>query len=390
VGHSTSDLSAYVWRTQYQNHEGGSYGELRVRDTWRRVAHTLAEVERSDREVWEERFYGVLEGFRFMPEARTQACVGTQKPVTLFNCFVMGTLGDSADGSSAALREGELTLQQGGGLSYDLSSLLPRGTRARATGAAASGPVSLLERWGALRGELMATLRCDHPDIEEFIEAKHRQGRLSNFTLSVQVTDAFMAAVSSNADWPLVFPVDRLEGATPSGAVLARWPGEAGRVPCTVLRRVPARELWERILRAAYDSAEPGVFFVDAVNQMNNLWYREHLTATNPCGGVPLPPYGACALGSINLTRFVQDPFSERAQLDFRGLSETARTATRMLDNVIDASPFPLPTQAEQARGTRRIGLGFAGLADALAMLGVDYGTERGRATAEKKNKNKS
>jgi ribonucleoside-diphosphate reductase alpha chain len=226
---------------------------------------------------------------------------------------------------------------------------------------------------GARRGAMMATLRCDHPDIEEFVTAKQQRGQLRRFNLSVQVTDAFIAAVRSDDAWPLMFPAVAFDG---DGETIWRdWPGEDRPVPCRVTRRVGARELWERILQATYDYAEPGVLFIDRINHLNNLWYRERLSATNPCGEIPLPPYGACDLGSLNLTRFVRSPFTPAARIDFQGLEQTTRRAVRLLDNVIDASRFPLPPQAENAHGSRRLGLGITGLADAMVMIGLTYGS---------------
>jgi ribonucleoside-diphosphate reductase alpha chain len=222
---------------------------------------------------------------------------------------------------------------------------------------------------------MMATLRCDHPDIEEFVTAKQQPGQLRRFNLSIQVTDAFMAAVRGDAEWPLVFPAAVCGG--DGGTVWREWPGEAGAVPCRVIRRVPARQLWDRILQATYDYSEPGVLFIDRINHLNNLWYRERITATNPCGEIPLPPYGACDLGSLNLTCFVRSPFTPEARIDLEDLADTARIAVRLLDNVIDASRFPLPEQAGNAHRSRRIGLGITGLADALVMLGLTYGSDR-------------
>jgi ribonucleoside-diphosphate reductase alpha chain len=235
------------------------------------------------------------------------------------------------------------------------------------------------------RGAMMATLRCDHPDIEAFIVAKQRAGQLRNFNLSVLVSDAFMQAVEDDVAWPLVFPAEGLGGGEHRAGrreVLRRWPGHAEAVPCLVLREVPARALWERIMRATYDFAEPGVLFVDRINQQNNLGYREHISATNPCGEIPLPPYGACNLGSINLTRFVREPFTAAAVLDLDGIAQAAATAVRLLDNVIDLSRFPLSAQAQQARGSRRIGLGLTGLADTLIMLGQHYASDEARQLA--------
>ncbi len=288
--------------------------------------------------------------------------------MTLFNCFVMGEIADDLTSIFEALKEGALTMQQGGGVGYDFSTLRPAGTVAATTGSIASGPVSFMRIWdamcatmlstGARRGAMMATLRCDHPDIETFVDAKRDPAVLRHFNLSVLVSDAFMAAVAEDRDWPLVFP------------------GLADP------RTLKARELWQRILRAAYDTAEPGVLFVDQINRENTLHDREKITATNPCGEIPLPPYGACDLGSLNLTAFVAAPFAADARLDLDALADAARLAVRFLDNVIDVSRYPLPAQAEQARGTRRVGLGITGLADALVLLGLGYDSEAARALA--------
>ena len=223
---------------------------------------------------------------------------------------------------------------------------------------------------------MMATLRCDHPDIEIFIDAKRDPEQLRNFNLSVLVSDEFMRAVEDDASWPLLFPVDPLGGMelfSGHEIIHRRWSGMQQAVPCVVLKKLAARELWERIMHATYDMAEPGVLFVDRINQYNNLGYREDISATNPCGEIPLPPYGACNLGSINLTRFVQSPFSPAARVDNAAIAATVRIALRMLNHIIDLSQFPLEAQAEQARGSRRIGLGITGLADMLIMLGLHY-----------------
>jgi ribonucleoside-diphosphate reductase alpha chain len=378
----TAEISRHIWETKYRLR-----GDDRtVEDTWRRVARSLAAVERDP--AWEDRFYEALSGFKFLPGGRIQAGAGTGRRVTLFNCFVMGTIEDSIDGIFEAIKEGALTMQQGGGVGYDFSTLRPRGAVARSVGGVASGPVSFMRIWdatcatllstGARRGAMMATLRCDHPDVLAFIEAKQTPGELRNFNLSVLVTDDLMRAVERNAEWPLLFP-DSGDG----GETIARhWSGGLAPTPCRVHARLSARELWDRLMRATYDHAEPGVLFIDRINHLNNLWYREHISATNPCGEVPLPPYGACDLGSINLTAFVREPFTERASLDFDAIASVTRVAVRMLDDVIDASRFPLDKQAEIARGTRRIGLGLTGLADALIMLGHDYGERRARELA--------
>jgi len=384
-----NEISRHVWRTKYR-FAGRGVSERGIADTWCRIAHALAAVEPKNAELWEERFFDVLRDFKFLPGGRIQAGAGTARHVTLFNCFVMGAVEDSIAGIFRALEEGAVTMQQGGGIGIDFSTLRPRGMQAKAAGGIASGPVSFMQVWdamcgtilstGARRGAMMATLRCDHPDIEEFITAKQQPGQLRRFNLSVQVTDAFMAAVRADADWPFVFLAAAFDK---NGETVAReWPGLAGPVPCRVVRRTSARQLWDMILRSAYDYAEPGVLFVDRINRLNNLWYCEHISATNPCGEIPLPPYGACDLGSLNLTRFVQSPFTAQAQVDKKSLDGAARVAVRLLDNVVDASRFPLPRQAESARGTRRIGLGITGLADTLVMLGLRYGSEQSLVVA--------
>jgi len=385
-----ADVSRHIWETKYRYNEGDGR-EQTIADTWRRVARALAMVEQNDASGWERRFFAILRDFKFLPGGRIQAGAGTARHGTLFNCFVMGTIEDSIPGIFRALEEGAVTMQQGGGIGYDFSTLRPRGARARAAGSIASGPVSFMQVWdamcgtilstGARRGAMMATLRCDHPDIEEFIVAKQQPGRLRRFNLSVQVTDAFMAAVRQDAAWLLVFPARAIEG---DGQTVVRpWPGDAAPAPCRVIRQVRARELWDQILRAAYDYAEPGVLFIDRINRLNNLVYRERISATNPCGEIPLPPYGACDLGSLNLTQFVDQAFTSEARLCVDDLAATASIAVRLLDNVIDASRFPLPQQADMARGTRRIGLGITGLADALVMLGLVYGSACSLVVAE-------
>ena len=384
-----SDISRHVWQTKYRFADRGMH-ENGLADTWRRISRALAAVEPKDAAIWADRFFNILQDFKFLPGGRIQAGAGPARKVTLFNCFVMGRIDDSIPGIFRALQEGAVTMQQGGGIGIDFSTLRPRDTRAKGAGSIASGPVSFMQVWDAMcgtilstgtrRGAMMATLRCDHPDIGEFVAAKQQAGRLRRFNLSVQVTDAFMTAVRSDADWPLVFPAAAFEGE--GETVVREWPGSAGPVFCRVVRRVRARQLWDLILRSTYDYAEPGVLFIDRINQLNNLWYREQISATNPCGEVPLPPYGACDLGSLNLTRFVLSPFTPEARIDFGGLAETAQIAIRLLDNVIDASLFPFPQQAENAHGSRRIGLGITGLADALVMLGLTYGDGRSLAVA--------
>ncbi len=379
-------IARHVWETRYR----AGIEEASVQATWRRVAHGLAQVEASDRIDWARRFFDILQDFQFLPGGRIQAGTGTDRDVTLFNCFVMGTIEDSIPGIFRALQEGAVTMQHGGGVGYDFSTLRPSGARARTTGAIASGPVSFMDVWdamcatiqstGARRGAMMATLRCDHPDIETFIDAKRHAGGLHHFNLSVQVTDAFMQAIERDEAWPLVFPQSRL--GDNGDTVVRDWPGEAPAVPCRIVRWLPARTLWDRLLRASYDSGEPGVLFIDRINRLNNLGYCERITATNPCGEVPLPPYGACDLGAINLTRLVRDPFTRQACLDTDRLAAVAVTAVRLLDNVTDTSRFPLPQQRVAVAKARRIGLGITGLADALIMLGLRYGDDAALAFA--------
>ena len=390
VAATEETLPQFMWRTRYRDSEA-SPPETDLAATWRRVAASVAAIERTPQD-WRERFFGILQGFRFLPGGRILAGAGTARQVTLCNCFVMGLIDDSVEGIFEALKQGALTMQQGGGIGYDFSTLRPRGARARTSGAIASGPISFMRVWdamcatvlstGARRGAMMATLRCDHPDIEEFVVAKRERHALSRFNLSVLVTDAFMAAVASDAEWPLVFPERELEP-QPPGAVLERsWSGSAAPEACRIHRVIRARQLWTRICDSAYDCAEPGVLFIDRINAENNLGYCETLSATNPCAEEPLPPFGACNLGSLNLTAFVRDAFTARARIDQRALREVARTAVRFLDDVIEVSRFPLPRQREQAHRSRRVGLGVTGLADALAMLSLPYNTEAARTTA--------
>ena len=353
-------VSRQIWDAKYRlKSADGTPVDVTIEDTWRRVARALAAAE-ADPAQWELPFYKALEDFRFLPAGRILSGAGSERRVTLFNCFVMGGIDDDLGSIFAHLREAALTMQQGGGIGYDFSSLRPKGAPVKGVGADASGPLSFMDVWdsmcrtimsaGARRGAMMATLRCDHPDIEAFIAAKREPGRLRNFNLSVLVTDAFMAAVAADAEWGLVF---------------------GG----TLHRTVKARALWDSITRATYDYAEPGVLFIDRINARNNLYYCETISSTNPCAEQPLPPYGACLLGSVNLARLVRDPFTPGARLDGEGLAELVGTAVRMMDDTIDVSGFPLEGQRQEALAKRRIGLGMTGLADALIMCGVRYGT---------------
>jgi len=362
-------IAQQIWDMKYRLKEAdGTEIDHTVQDTWRRIAKDLAKVE-ADPANWEEKFYDALEGFKFLPAGRITAGAGTGRQVTLFNCFVMGTIPDDMGGIFEMLKEAALTMQQGGGIGYDFSTIRPKGALVRGVAADASGPLSFMDVWDAMcrtimsagsrRGAMMATLRCDHPDIEDFITAKSDAARLRMFNMSVLITDPFMEAVKEDADWHLVF-----EGKT--------------------FKTVSARGLWDQIMQATYDYAEPGVIFIDRINNANNLNYCEKIAATNPCGEQPLPPYGACLLGSINLARLVVDPFEGTAQLDEELLKGLVATAVRMMDNTVDASKFPLEAQAREAENKRRIGLGVTGLADALLMVGVRYGSKEAAELTEK------
>jgi ribonucleoside-diphosphate reductase alpha chain len=385
-------VSRQIWESKYRYRDGARIHDADIADSWQRVAQAVAAVEQ-DPDQWAERFQALLAGFRFLPGGRILAGAGTGRSVTLANCFVMGLIEDSIDGIFDALKEGAVTMQQGGGIGYDFSTLRPAGTFARAVGNIASGPVSFMRIWdimcatilstGARRGAMMACLRCDHPDIERFIDAKSDPAALRHFNLSVLVSDAFMDAVERDDEWPLVFPASRLDTPTAAGSCVDRsWPGFDGPIPCRITKVVPARVLWRRLTRAAFDCAEPGVLFIDRINRSNPLSYRETVFATNPCGEVPLPPYGACNLGSLNLARFVCEPFSAAARVDFDALDAASGLAVRFLDDVIDVSGYPLTAQRDRAQQSRRVGLGVTGLADALCMLGLGYDSQAARVQA--------
>lgn len=382
-------VSHLIWESRYRRPDKDGRPERSIADSWRRVALAAAAAETEDRQEWQQRFLEILQDFRFLPGGRILAGAGTGLDVTLCNCFVMGLIEDDMDSIFNALREGALTMQAGGGVGYDFSTLRPKGSIAARSGNIASGPVSYMHIWnsmcdtllstGARRGAMIATLRCDHPDIEIFIDAKRDNRSLNHFNLSVQITDEFMDAVRQDRPWALVFPLSPEANTGTGETILRRWPGHTEPVPCRVLGQRSARELWQRIMLSAYETAEPGVLFVDRINHWNNLGYRELLSTTNPCGEIPLPPYGACDLGAINLTRFVTAPFTPHASLDFAGIAQTAAIAARFLDNIISISHFPLARQAEEATGSRRIGLGITGLADMLIMLGHSYDSASAR-----------
>jgi ribonucleoside-diphosphate reductase alpha chain len=362
-------IAEQIWDMKYRFKQAdGTAIDATVEDSWRRIAQDLARVEENPAE-WEDKFYSALEDFKFLPAGRITAGAGTARSVTLFNCFVMGTIPDSMGGIFEMLKEAALTMQQGGGIGYDFSTIRPKGAGVKGVAADASGPLSFMDVWdsmcrtimsaGSRRGAMMATMRCDHPDIEDFITAKSDAARLRMFNVSVLITDPFMEAVKADGPWDLVF-----EG--------------------QVYRTVQARALWDGIMKATYDYAEPGVIFIDRINAANNLNYCETIAATNPCGEQPLPPYGACLLGSINLARLVSHPFEKAAFLDEALLADLVGTSVRMMDNVVDASKFPLEAQAREAAAKRRIGLGVTGLADALLMLGLRYGSDAAARQTER------
>lgn len=360
--HFDQSIAEQIWRQKYRYVSQGQVIDATVEDTWRRVAKGLCRNEPEGRRAQiEDRFYNAMSGFRLLPGGRILSGCGTRRTVTLFNTFVMRTIPDALDGIIDTLRDAAVTMQMGGGIGFDFSTLRPKGTPVRGLDCPAAGPIAVMEIADALckmvasgmgRGAMMATLSCDHPDIEDFISAKADGTRLNRFNLSVLVSDRFMQAVDQDADWPLI------------------WQGHVQRV-------VPARALWHQIMRHTYDAAEPGVLFIDRINAGNPLGYLETLSATNSCAEQPLPPNGACPLASVNLARLVGAPFTEAATLDLNALAHLVTTAVRMLDNVIDVSLYPAPAQEWEARNKRRIGIGLTGLGDALIMVGARYGSDQ-------------
>lgn len=357
-----------IWNQKYRfkTDREGFKSDTDVIDTWSRIAQACANVPRlhnnlEERKALEQRFFNALSGFQFLPAGRIQSGAGTERNVTLFNCFVMGTIPDNLDGIFDMLKEAALTMQQGGGIGYDFSTLRPEGAPVKGVESFSSGPLTFMDVWDAMcktimsagsrRGAMMATMRCDHPDIIKFIKAKHDPLRLRNFNVSVLATDKFIEAVDNDEDWDLTFG-------------------------SKVYETVKAKELWDLIIQNTYDHAEPGVIFIDRINKENNLWFAEIIAATNPCGEQPLPPYGACLLGSVNLATMAFSPFSESSDIDYSKLENAVRTGVRLLDSVIDTSGFPLEKQREEALLKRRMGLGVTGLADLLFMMGIRYGSD--------------
>jgi ribonucleoside-diphosphate reductase alpha chain len=356
-----------------------------------RVAKGLAAIE-NDPTKWTAWFISALAS-GFIPAGRIMSSAGTDIQETLINCFVQ-PVGDCIQGVDdngnpgiyEALKQAAETMRRGGGVGYDFSVIRPKGAKVKGTASSASGPVSYMrvfdrscetvESAGARRGAQMGVLRCDHPDILEFVHAKDAQGELTNFNLSVGVVDAFMKAVTDNADWRLVHIAEPSEEQKREGAFY----DEENEV--WVYRAVPAAELYREIIGSTYDHAEPGILFLDRMNAENNLWYAEELRATNPCGEQPLPAYGCCCLGSINLTRFVQAPFGDEASFNDEAFKGLVKTSIRMLDNVLEATYWPLDEQRNEALSKRRVGLGYTGLGDAMVMLGVRYDTDEALSMA--------
>ena len=355
-----SPIAEQMWDMKYRLKEyDGTPIDLTVHDTWDRISKALAAKEENP-EYWAKEFYKALESFKFLPAGRINAGAGTGgRNVTLFNCFVMGTIEDSLGGIFDGLKEAVMTMQQGGGIGYDFSTLRPQGAEVKGVASDSSGALSFMDVWdascrtiisaGARRGAMMGVMRCDHPDVEKFIEAKRDPLRLRMFNMSVLITDKFMEALKDDADFDLVFD---------------------GKV----YKTIKAKSLWDKIMSSTYHYAEPGVIFIDRINEMNNLNYIETISCTNPCGEQPLPPYGACLLGSINLVALLNDDYTINANL----LRDTVTTAVRMMDNVVDVSKFPLEAQRAEAKAKRRIGLGVTGLADAMALGGHIYGSDEG------------
>ncbi len=398
-----------IWDKKYRlKDKKGRPVDKTIEDTYRRVARALADIEDEDvREHWYQRFLWALQNGA-IPAGRIVSNAGAQehKPATsTINCTVSGTIPDSMDGILTMVREAGLTLKAGCGIGYEFSTLRPKGAYVSGAGAYTSGPLSFMDIFDAMcftvssaggrRGAQMGTFDVSHPDIFDFIRAKREDGRLRQFNLSVLVTKDFMEAVKADGDWQLVFPASKAELEDDDVEIvfremphLANNPNytydDKGRVACKVYRTIKARRLWDTIMASTYDYAEPGFILIDEVNEMNNNWWCETIRATNPCGEQPLPPYGACLLGSVNLTKFVRDPFTENARFDWDAFREVVRVFTRMLDNVVEINGLPLEQQRREIMNKRRHGMGFLGLGSALAMLRVPYGSPESLEFTEK------
>ncbi|MEO1325973.1 MAG: adenosylcobalamin-dependent ribonucleoside-diphosphate reductase [Pseudomonadota bacterium] len=399
------DTSRDIWETKYRlTSKSGDVIDATVDNTFQRVARALADVE-TDAEHWYERFLWALRSGA-IPAGRITSNAGAQahKPATsTINCTVSGTIADSMDNILNKVHEAGLTLKAGCGIGYEFSTLRPKGAYVSGAGAYTSGPLSFMDIYdrmcftvssaGGRRGAQMGTFDVGHPDAPEFIRAKREDGRLRQFNLSLLITDAFMKAVKNDDEWALAFPVTEKEleqdgidvELVRSGAdaeyVWREWPGEGdfvkdeqGLVACKIYKTLPARRLWDMIMSSTYDFAEPGFVLIDAVNEMNNNWWCENIRATNPCGEQPLPPYGSCLLGSVNLTRFVVNPFEDGAEFNWQGFREVVKVFTRMLDNVVEINGLPLPQQRNEITRKRRHGMGFLGLGSTITMLQMKYG----------------
>jgi len=390
-----------IWDKKYRlKSKRGDVLDVEIDTTWQRVAKALAAVEQTDvlRKHWQERFLWALRRGA-IPAGRIVSNAGAQehKPATsTINCTVSGTITDSMDGILNKVHEAGLTLKAGCGIGYEFSTLRPRGAYVSGAGAYTSGPLSFMDIYdkmcftvssaGGRRGAQMATFDISHPDAMEFIRAKREDGRLRQFNCSLLITDEFMQAVADGADWPMAFPiliseVDELDLDDAEQVVWREWPSTAGYVSrddglvaCRVYRSIPAQRLWNMIMSSTYDFAEPGFVLIDRINDMNNNWWCEDIRATNPCGEQPLPPYGACLLGSVNLTRFVEHPFTSQARFDWDEYREVVAVFTRMLDNVVEINGLPLAEQRREIEYKRRHGMGFLGLGSTMTMLGMKYG----------------
>jgi ribonucleoside-diphosphate reductase alpha chain len=397
--------SVDIWEKKYRlQDKNGSVVDETIDDTYRRVARALADVEETEtqRKEWGEQFlwalrHGAIPAGRIISNAGAQA----YKPATsTINCTVSGTIQDSMNNILEKVHEAGLTLKAGCGIGYEFSTLRPRGAFVAGAGAYTSGPLSFMDIYdkmcftvssaGGRRGAQMATFDVGHPDVLDFIRAKREDGRLRQFNLSLLVTREFIEAVKADTDWPLAFPltskeieIDGLDLDDSEQVVWREWPtdrgyhtNDTGLVACKVYRSIRARRLWDVIMSSTYDYAEPGFILIDKVNEMNNNWFCENIRATNPCGEQPLPPYGSCLLGSVNLTRFVMDPFTEEARFDWDKFRKTVAIFTRMLDNVVEINGLPLSGQRDEIASKRRHGMGYLGLGSALTMLCMQYGDD--------------
>ncbi len=391
-----------IWEKKYRlTSKAGEAVDGSVDDTLKRVAKALAEVEAPElRSYWEDAFLCALR-HGAVPAGRVLSNAGAKehKPATsTINCTVSGTIKDSMDDILAKVHEAGMTLKSGSGIGYEFSTLRPRGAYVAGAGASTSGPLSFMDIFdrmcatvssaGGRRGAQMATFDVSHVDVEDFIKAKREDGRLRNFNCSLLITDAFLSAVKEDQEWPLVFPVMQCELAEvdlddPTQVIWREWPihegyqvNPQGLVACRIYRRVKARKLWNRIMVSTYDFAEPGFLLIDRANDQNNNWWCENMRASNPCGEQFLPPYGACNLGSINLTRFVRNPFTSHARFDWEWFGDVVRVFTRMLDNVVEINGLALDRQREEIIAKRRHGMGYLGLGSSMTMLGIRYGSK--------------